>query len=226
MLKMSTTSAEPFTTGQIMTREEFLCRWEQVPDLRHAELIEGYVYVPSPLGVYHAEFDGQMSGLLSRYAGATPGCREGTNATWLMLSSAPQPDAYLRILPEFGGQSSIEGKLITGAPELVVELSLTSTDIDFGPKLRLYERAQVREYITIEILARGIAWRVHEKGRYREIEPGDDGVLRCMTFPGLWLNVQAYWERDDEQLAATLEAGLATPEHAAFVQHLKEPARK
>ena len=67
-----------------------------------------------------------------------------------MLDNAPQPDAYLRILPSHGGQSGDEARYCTGAPELAVEICLTSTEVDFGPKRKLYQRAGVREYITIE----------------------------------------------------------------------------
>jgi hypothetical protein len=83
-----------------------------------------------------------------------------------MSGSAPQPDAYLRILPSHGGQSGNEGPLGAGAPELAVEVCLTSTHIDFGPKLALYQRAGLREYITVEALGRQVIWRVLENGVY------------------------------------------------------------
>ena len=97
-------------TGQQMTREEFLRRWETLPGLKCAELIEGIVYVPSPVTTDHGSFDGLVGGWLSHYDWATPGCSVGHNGTWMILGSAPQPDVYLTILPEYGGQWRMEGK--------------------------------------------------------------------------------------------------------------------
>ncbi len=39
--------------GDSLTSEEFLRRWEDIPDLKHAELIDGIVYMPLPVSCYH-----------------------------------------------------------------------------------------------------------------------------------------------------------------------------
>src|ERR1700694_5965965 len=62
------TSSPELITGQRMTREEFLCRWEALPDLKHAELIEGIVYVASPVGVEHGIPDTLSHWWLTHYA--------------------------------------------------------------------------------------------------------------------------------------------------------------
>src|SRR6202167_3191004 len=137
-------------TGERLTVEEFLRGWGELPELKRAELIDGVVYVPSPLSLDHGSLDTRIVLWLAYYAQATPGCKAGSNSTWLMLGSAPQPDVYLRILPSHGGQSRNERQFGAGAPALAVEICVTSTEIDFGPKLALYQRAGVREYITVE----------------------------------------------------------------------------
>ena len=35
--------------GDRMSRDEFLWRWEQIPEIKRAELIDGMVYLSSPL---------------------------------------------------------------------------------------------------------------------------------------------------------------------------------
>ena len=75
-----------------------------MPWLKKAELIDGVVYVPSPVSLDHGSLDTQIHWWLAQYAYSTPGCQCGNNSTWLMLDSAPQPDSYLRILPAYGGQ--------------------------------------------------------------------------------------------------------------------------
>ena len=128
-------------TGERLTVEEFLRRWEDLPDLKSAELIDGVVYVPSPVSLEHGRLDSRIILWLAYYAQATTGCDSGNNSTWLMAGSAAQPDAYLRILPSHGGQSGSEGSFGAGAPELAIEICVTSSEVDFGPKLALYQRA-------------------------------------------------------------------------------------
>ena len=212
---------EPLITGMQMTEEEFLRRWESLPELKNAELIEGVVYVGSPVSRRHSKRDSQLLSWLYFYAIATPGCEAGSNSTWSMMGSLPQPDCDLRILPESGGQSKEAGEFCGVAPELAVEVCLSSTQHDFGPKLALYQRAGVREYITLEEARQKVVWRSLEAGSYVAMEPGDDRVLRSKVFPGLWLDVDAMWSDDGVRMMAVLQQGLATPEHAAFVERLK-----
>lgn len=213
------------STGQKMTREEFLRQWGALPDLKNAELIEGTVYVASPVSSEHGDIEGLVGVWLTRYQWSTPGCRVGHNTSWMILGSALQPDVYLLIRPEYGGQSRSEGIFRSGAPELAVEICLTTTQSDLGLKLALYRRAGVREYITIEVRPKRIVWRVLEDGIYRELTGGPDGVYRSRTFPGLWLNPDAFWAFDEAALDALLQLGLASEEHAAFVRQLNSNHR-
>ena len=47
-------------TGQRMNVAEFLSRWEDLPDLKNAELIDGVVYVPSPVSLEHGSLAAQI----------------------------------------------------------------------------------------------------------------------------------------------------------------------
>jgi Uma2 family endonuclease len=207
-------------TGERMTVEEFLRRWEELPGLKNAELIDQVVHAPSPVSREHGSLDTLTHLWLAYYAQATPGCRAGNNSTWLMLESAPQPDAFLRILPAHGGQSGDEKLYCTGAPELAVEICITSTEVEFGPKRALYQRAGVREYITVEMFGQRIVWRMLQDGAYVEQAVSPDGILRSQAFPGLWLDVAAFWADDGAKLLAVLNAGLSADDHRNFVAHL------
>jgi hypothetical protein len=212
--------AAELVTGMRMTREEFLAAWEELPDLKRAELIDGEVWVASPVRIDHWQPEGLIGLWLGMFSLRTIGCQFGHNGTWEMLGSIPQPDVFLRIAPAYGGQSSDGKKFPIGAPELAVEICVTSRDYDFGPKLHLYRRAGVREYITLETFRNRIVWRALEEDRYREVAPDENGVYRSERFPGLWLDSKALIANDGAKLLATLEQGLATPEHAAFVEEL------
>jgi Uma2 family endonuclease len=209
----------PLQAGQRLTVREFLRRWEAMPDLKFAELIDGVVYMPSPLTSDHGRKDLRVSGWLAAYIAATPGCDAGCQATWLMLKSAPQPDSYLWILPEFGGQSKIEGNYHFGAPELAAEVCLSSAAYDLGVKKALYERAKVREYVAILVQEQQIRWHRLVKGEYQLCRP-TRGVFRSKVFPGLWLDRPAVLLGDMARLLQTLQRGLESPAHAAFVKNL------
>ncbi len=195
-------------------------RWVGLPGLKRAELIEGVVHVPSPVRADHGYFDHLIAGWLSHYEFMTPGCQGANNSTWLMFGSAPQPDVFLSTSPR------IEGKFYAGAPELAIEICVTSTEVDFGPKLALYQVAGVQEYITVETLGKRIIWRELLEGSYKPLQPGFDGVLRSRAFPGLWLNIAAFWADDKSGLLATLKSGMDTPEYQAFAARLQAARQK
>src|SRR5438876_4280527 len=149
---------KPLAAGDNLTRDEFLRRWEAFPEFKYAELIGGIVYMPSPLSIEHGEADIPVGYWLEHYAVNTPGLKAGGNVTWLMLKDAPQPDLYLRVLPEFGGPSRVKGKYLVGAPELIAETCLSSTSYDLHQKLDLYQAAGVKEYMTVLLKDREVRW--------------------------------------------------------------------
>jgi hypothetical protein len=99
-----------------------------------------------------------------------------------MSGSVPQPDAHLRILPSHGGQSGNKGPLGAGAPELAVAVCVTSGELDLGPKLALYQKAGVREYITVEPGGRRMIWRMLDNGCYVAQTLPADGIFRSRAF--------------------------------------------
>ena len=77
-----------------------------MPWLKKAELIEGTVYVGSPVGTPHADAHALFMVWLGTYAVQTPGTRCAANATVrLDMLNEVQPDAILRLIDS--GQSSI-----------------------------------------------------------------------------------------------------------------------
>ncbi len=206
--------------GQRLTVQEFLRRWEAMPEVKFAELIDGVVYMPSPVSSDHGRSDSRIITWLGTYIASTPGCDTGSQSTWLMLEDAPQPDSFLWICPEYGGQSTIEGKYHAGAPELAAEICLSSAAYDLGPKLELYQKAGVREYVAVLLEEEEIRWHRLVKGIYQLCRPTSQGVFRSKTFPGLWLDGPALWKYDMARVLQTLERGLRSAVHAAFVKKL------
>ena len=177
----------------------------------------------SPVSRHHSDFQSVLNAWLGYYAAHTSGCRSGLDGTWRMAANdVPQPDNTLRILPEFGGQSRTEGDYTAGAPELVLEVAASSRARDLGPKLRLYERSGVREYLVAIPGKQELLWKVLTASGFEPLTPGTGGIMRSHFFPGLWLDSQALWNGDQARVFAVLQEGLATPEHAAFAAKLAQ----
>jgi len=206
----------PFGPGDRLTLKEFLEAWESAPELKFAELLDGVVHMPSPVSMEHGNYDYMVHGWGYHYQSRCPMVQGAVNGTWLMLQSAPQPDFALRLLPEFGGQVQNEHGLAAGVPELIVEVTRSSRTYDLGPKLSLYERARVPEYLAAIVQERRLEWRVLREGRYEMLQPDANGVYKSNIFPGLWLSEAAFWRLDIPGVLATLEQGLQSPEFAGF----------
>jgi Uma2 family endonuclease len=227
-MSVLTNTRPPLVAGDRLTSAEFFERYKQMPRGVKARLIDGVVYiegvggVASPVGSKHARTTGRVGTWLGYYALRTPVVCEGDNATIdLGDPRMPQPDNMLWVLEEFGGRVHDDGKIFHGTPELIIEVAETSRSTDLGPQLRDYERAQVREYVVFALDPNEIYWHRWSNGRLEPVTPDADGIYRSLVFPGLWLDPAAFWADHRPALVATLERGLASPEHAAFVARLQ-----
>jgi Uma2 family endonuclease len=214
----------PLQNGDRLDAEEFERRFNAMRGLTRAELIDGVVYMPPPVSDEdHGSPHFDLTGWLAMYRFATPGIMGGNNSTLrLDPRNRPQPDAFLRIVPECGGRArrDLDGYLVA-APDLICEVAASSASYDLGVKLDLYRRIEVREYVAWRVYDVSVDWRVLRNGVYEPITPGSDGILRSEVFPGLWLDAAALIAGDVAALLRTTQQGLASPEHAAFVAQLQ-----
>jgi Uma2 family endonuclease len=214
----------PLENGDRLTRAEFERRYEAMPELKKAELIEGVVHMPSPVRQrYHGRQHSHLNFWLCAYEGSTPGVEVGDNSTVrLDLDNMPQPDCLLFIQPEHGGRVRIgEKDYIEGAPDLVAEVASSSASYDLGDKLKAYRRNGAREYVVWRVLDRQIDWFVLHEERYKPLNPEADGILRSTVFPGLWLDPAALMRGDVNAVFAMVQQGLNSPEHTDFVARLE-----
>jgi Uma2 family endonuclease len=209
-------------SGDRLTRAEFERRYRVTPEGFKAELVEGVVYVASPVRVLHGNPHFKLITWLGVYTTATPGLSGADNATTrLDLDNEPQPDVLLRF--DQGGTSTISADgYVEGAPELVAEIATSSSAIDLGDKKNAYRRNGVQEYLVWQTFENRLSWFRLEEEAYVAIAPDKDGIIRSTIFPGLWLDVAALLDGQMMTVLNTLQAGLTTPEHQAFVQALAE----
>ena len=212
----------PLVDGQRLDQPTFHERYAAMPEKTRAELVDGVVFMPSPLRGAHGEADRMIGGWLFCYQRAVPCLRSPSNATAILGPGVEvRPDAQLRIPDELGGRDRVVDGYVNGPPELVVEVGGSSRVFDLGSKKNSYEKAGVLEYLFVGVEPVDVRWFALRDGRYAEIATGADGIYRSEVFPGLWLDPKAFAEEDRDALIAALERGLATDEHARFVAELE-----
>ena len=237
-----TEAVPPLRDGDRMDAGEFLRRYAVDPVVYSAELLQGVVHVtrrrefengetivPPISAGGHATPDNHLQTILGVYSALTTGVASFSSVTTILPSQTTslEPDAVLRILPESGGSSTIEADgFVHGAPELVAEISFTSGARDFGKKFDSYQADGVPEYLVWRTGEKEIHWFALKRKKYVALKPQADGTLRSEVFPGLWLDVPALLAGDLAKVLATLQQGIASPEHAAFVAKLQKTAAK
>lgn len=223
MSKQLSVSVPRLESGDRLTRHEFERRYAQTPEDFKAELIEGVVYVASPVRVrHHGRPHAQVMVWLGTYCAATPGVDIADNSTVrLDLDNEPQPDALLRIEPEVGGRSFItDDDYIEGSPELVVEIAGSSAAVDMNTKLNAYRRNGVQEYLVWQTYENRLDWFYLQEDEYVPFQTDAQGIIQSRVFPGLWLAVDALLQGNLAIVLGELQKGLLTLEHQALIERL------
>jgi Uma2 family endonuclease len=217
-----TTEPLPLANGDHLNQTEFHRRYETHPEDAKFELVGGTVHMASPLKWDHGSYQPELTLVLMVYKAATPGVGVADNTTTILgPEGEPQPDLMLRILDGHGGQSAVNPRrYVQGAPELIVEVADSTRSIDLHGKRRDYLAAGVQEYVV---------WCVEEQQLYwfhfpskRQLKADSNGIWKSRVFPGLWLNGTALATHDSARLIVTVQAGIASPAHAAFVRRLQK----
>jgi len=219
----SSPTAPALANGDRLTRKEFERRYEAMPDIKKAELIEGTVYMPSPVhATTHGEPHAHITTWLGVFAASTPRVSVADNATIrLDLDNEPQPDALLRISEDGGGQSRIsDDDYIEGPPELIVEIAHSSAAYDLHDKKQVYRRNGVQEYVVWQIEDEQVDWFVLGDGAYLTLSPHENGHLASRVFPGLVLDVEALLNDDLDAVLSLVQEQMGSDAHQAFVERL------
>jgi Uma2 family endonuclease len=218
----------PLEAGDRLTVKQFEHRYAAMWRVNKAELIDGVVYMPSP--VTHKDHGSPHFDVVT-WAGVyrifTPGVDGGDNSTLRLEvgENQPQPDAFLRVLQAHGGQSRLsEDGYVVAAPEWIGEIAASSANYDLHAKLEAYQKNRVREYVVWQVRDEAIDWFVLRNDRFERLPAGPDGVFRSEVLPGLWLDPAAMIRRDMMRVFQVVQQGIQSPEHAEFVSRLQSHA--
>jgi Uma2 family endonuclease len=208
--------------GDRLTRAEFERRYSRMPHVKRAELIEGKVYMSSPVRIKaHAGPHAILTACFATYAVMTPGVEVADNGTVrLDNENEPQPDVLLRIMPEAGGRTrDSHDDYLEGAPELLAEVASSSVSYDLHEKKRAYRRNGVQEYLVWLVEEKRVEWWELKDEEYVSL-PTEENVIKSRVFPGLWLAAAALVRGNSAEVLAQVQKGLASSEHAQFAAGL------
>ncbi len=192
--------------GDRLDQAEFERRYAASPDVKKAELIEGVVYVASPLRFTpHAEPHSNLVTWLGLYKANHPNLRIGIEPTVrLDNDNEPQPDIVM-FRVDSGRTSVSEDGYLVGSPELIVEISASTTSYDLHGKKDAFERNGVKEYLVWRTFDQEIDWFILEDGQYQKLLPDTNGLLRSREFQGLVLDVPALLNGDTGKVLQALQ---------------------
>lgn len=182
--------------GDVLARMEFERRYAAMPGLKKAELIEGIVYMASPVradvhGIPHV----RLATLLQVYATKHPGLIVADNAT-VRLDTLNEPQPDLLMMRE-NGQAHVDADgYISGAPEFIAEIAASTASYDLHQKKRTYLRAGVLEYVVWLADENRLIWWQLKNDEFVEIPADGDGILTSSTFPGLVIDSAALTSGD------------------------------
>lgn len=180
----------PLRNGDAMTRDEFERRYNDMPEAK-AELIDGVVYVASPVFKDHSHPHSLILGWLSSFDSMSPEYEALTeHSVRLDADTEVQPDGLLRKIEGGTSTYSPEG-FVDGPPEFVVEVSVSSVSRDLHSKLRAYEHAGVQEYVVWRVRDGEIDWFALEDGRYERLDADSEAIFHSRSVPGLRLLLPA-----------------------------------
>lgn len=224
MSPTATNFIPPLENGDRLSRAEFERRYEAMPHLKKAELIERVVYLTPRVRIHHAEPHADLMSFLGIYSHFTSGVSGAIHASMrLDTDNELQPDGSLYVDSECGGRVRIdEEDYINGGPELAAEICSSSVSIELNQKLHVYRRNQVQEYVVWRVLDRAIDWFFWKDGDYHRMQATPEGIYKSQVFPGLWIDAPAILSGDFPRAHAALQQGLNSPEHADFVARLQK----
>jgi len=212
----------PLESGDHLTAADFDRIYEQRHDLR-ADLIEGVVYVkPLTRAEAHGRPHGQLAGWAGAFTDAVASADLLINPTLHFAGdNRVQPDVVMACDLDRDEASRLTPDGFLVAPvELIAEVAVSWASIEFHDKFELNRRSGVREYLVWAVDDRELHWFWLRGGRFEPL-PLDGGILKSQVLPGLWLDADALVRNDKRRIRDILQSGLASPEHAAFVQSLQ-----
>lgn len=174
-----------------VTFDEFMLL---VGEKQRADLLDGIIYMASPVSWFHAELAGWLLTALTQFVQERDlGFVVGENVAYRLGEEwAPEPDiSFIRK----SRRHIVEKGHVNGAPDVAIEIvSPDSIQRDYEIKRLGYEKGGVREYWIIDPDERATLFLVRHRDRFVE-RPLDGSVFRSDAIAGFELDARWLWQR-------------------------------
>ena len=149
------------------------------------ELLDGIIVEMSPIGPRHWARHARIVRYLHDRIGAAA-VIAGQGAFPLGVNSEPQPDIAVLAPRDYEGLGKPPGR---DDFLLLIELADSSLRKDLGPKLRLYARSGIADYVVIDFQSDALLHfsEPHELGYAREERLGHGDTFELGRLPGITL---------------------------------------
>lgn len=200
----------PLQSGDTLSRAEFEQRYRAMPDTK-AELIEGVVYMASPVFLPHAKVHALAQTWLGTYVVMNNALEMADNVS-LRLGDMNelQPDICAWRTDREPSEHSGEEGYLEITPDLVIEVAASSASHDLHNKRIIYQRFGVPEYIVFAVYEQETHWWTLDERLYKPVLPDQRAIFRSSVFPGLWLSATDFWQPNGQALLAVLQEGMNT----------------
>ena len=208
--------------GRRLSRSEFERRWDATPELKHAELLDGVVYLRGDGRWVPASSRAELITWVGSYHAGTPCTTAGAHSS-IRVDDANELQPNVALYTEHGPNRAVcdADDVLSSAPGFAADVVMRDKADVIPIRRRVHARFGTREYLVWRVEDEVVEWYSLRSGDYVALTPDPaDGLLKSETFPGLWLDPAALVRGDLAAVLAALARGLASPEHAAFVAAL------
>jgi Uma2 family endonuclease len=187
------------------TEADFL---ERAPENQFCELIDGVVYMPSPVATEHQSDTGFLQFLLQGWGAEHPIGRVLTGPAVLRLANGRLLEPDIFVLPA-DSESQVHPLYCDPPVLLVVEvLSPSNRAHDLVRKAAVYREAGVPEVWFVDGENQLVIVERKTADGYETVQQAS-GPLLCRSIPGFWIQVDWLWARPRPNVRVCLEAVLA-----------------
>jgi hypothetical protein len=107
-------------------------------------------------------------------------------------------------------QCEVRDEVFHGPPNFVLDVFNREDDEDFVRRRERFSQHGVREYVAaFDRAPVTLLWHRLDAGRYRLLEPDDDGIIRSHAVPNLWIPLNALQDRDWWAVIGCIDRGVS-----------------
>lgn len=203
----SSLTVDAVVTIEGQTEEDF---FRYAPETRFCEFIDGIVYMPSPVNIWHQEVVIFLVDLLNgfRLARGTGPVMMGPAVLRVAPNRDLEPDLF--VVP-IGARPLPPSGLAFGQADLVIEvLSPGNRSHDLKRKAAVYREAGIPEIWYVDGRDKVLIAERRDGDSYH-VERLADGPRASAALPGFWVDVAGLWADPLPNPRRCLEAVLAGP---------------